>query len=128
MSEWNSLTIHNIIGLLEKGECTSRDIVQELISVIRSRDKEVNAYLNVDEEYALRQADDADKKREQGQSGKLLGVPIAVKDVLNVIREAAEVRFSAGGNLIYVTRGRTQEKFPDISPVSIEERGKLILL
>lgn len=84
MSEWNSLTIHNIIGLLEKRECTSCDIVQELIDVIRSSDAAFNAYLSVDEEYALGQAEESDKRRDQGKSGKLLGVPIAVKDVLNV--------------------------------------------
>lgn len=80
----DSLTIHDCINLLEQGSCTSEELVQGVIDAIRERDKEIAAYLSVDEDGARAQARDADKARAAGEKRPLLGIPIAVKDVLNV--------------------------------------------
>lgn len=80
----HDLTVHKVRELLAKRKCSSREVVQDLIAVIRERDPEIGAYVDVDEEDALKQAGAADKLRDQGGCGKLIGVPIAVKDVLNV--------------------------------------------
>jgi aspartyl-tRNA(Asn)/glutamyl-tRNA(Gln) amidotransferase subunit A len=58
--------------------------VEDLLREIRRRDGAVGAYTLVDEDDALRQARGADEARARGARGQLLGVPIAVKDVLNV--------------------------------------------
>jgi aspartyl-tRNA(Asn)/glutamyl-tRNA(Gln) amidotransferase subunit A len=84
-----SLTVHTMtlceaLDLLDKGDCTSEELVSELIAAITLRDDQIGAYLAVDEELALAQASAADKERRNGRKGRLLGVPIAVKDVLNV--------------------------------------------
>ena len=84
MTLLNTLTIHEALIGLDKGEFTSIELVKALLSVIQERDSELGAYITLDEPYALRQAEAADKMRKEGKSGKLLGVPIAIKDLINV--------------------------------------------
>ncbi len=78
------LTIVGARELLASGSASSRELVQDLLSLIRECDGEINAYVSVDEDSALEQADAADKLRGDGGQGLLLGVPVAVKDILNV--------------------------------------------
>jgi len=84
MPAWNELTMHEAKARLDQGDGTSRELVETLLVAIHARDPLIQGYLEVDEADALRQADSADARRKEGQKGKLLGVPIAVKDLLNV--------------------------------------------
>jgi len=70
--------------MLRSGECSSVELVQHLIAVIRKTDAQINAFLGLDEEYALAQARLADELRQKGSTAPLLGIPLAVKDVINV--------------------------------------------
>jgi len=79
-----TLTVHEALDLLGKGACTSEKLVTSLLDAIRARDGQIGAYLTVDEAGALDQARAADQARREGGAGRLLGIPIAVKDVLNV--------------------------------------------
>jgi len=78
------MTVSEALASLDRGECTSETLVTGLIERIGALDGRLNAYLTIDEESALDQARAADKARKEGRSGRLLGVPIAVKDVLNI--------------------------------------------
>ncbi len=80
----NTLTLHEIVEHLERRECRSEDVVQAVLDAIRRKDDRIHGYLTVDAEDALAQAKAADVARAAGRTGRLLGVPIAVKDVLNV--------------------------------------------
>jgi aspartyl-tRNA(Asn)/glutamyl-tRNA(Gln) amidotransferase subunit A len=84
MADTGSLTISETLGLLKGGKSSSEELVGNLLATISERDKELSAYVTVDEEDALEQARAADAARKAGNTGSLLGVPIAVKDVLNV--------------------------------------------
>ncbi len=84
MPTWNELTVHEAKASLDQGTGTSRELVETLLGAIRARDKQIQGYLEVDEADALQQADSADALRKKGHKGKLLGIPIAVKDLLNV--------------------------------------------
>ena len=84
MVEFGNITVHKALELLDRGECSSVDLVKGVAAEISARDSEMGAYLSVDEEYALDQAAVCDEMRAKGQAGRLLGVPIAVKDLLNV--------------------------------------------
>jgi len=77
-------TVHDTLKLLDSRQCTSESVVRAVLDAIRRQDGEIGAYLSVDEEDGLRQAKAADKARSEGGKGRLLGIPIAVKDVLNV--------------------------------------------
>ncbi len=80
----NTLTIHEILERLDRGECRSEEVVRAVLEAIQRTDKRIHGYLTLDEADALEQARTADKARSRGAKGRLLGVPIAVKDVLNV--------------------------------------------
>ncbi|MFH1477983.1 MAG: Asp-tRNA(Asn)/Glu-tRNA(Gln) amidotransferase subunit GatA [Verrucomicrobiota bacterium] len=84
MPAWNELTVHAAKARLDQGKGTSRELVETLLGAIRARDKQIRGYLEVDEADVLRQADAADELRKKGHQGRLLGIPIAVKDLLNV--------------------------------------------
>ncbi|MEI8207119.1 MAG: amidase family protein, partial [Kiritimatiellales bacterium] len=84
MSELNAKTISELSGLLEQGKCTSVEIVNDVLAAIDARDGKINAYLTIDRASALAQAEAADKARAAGKKGALLGIPLAIKDLLNV--------------------------------------------
>ncbi|MDI6775371.1 MAG: Asp-tRNA(Asn)/Glu-tRNA(Gln) amidotransferase subunit GatA [Verrucomicrobiota bacterium] len=79
-----TLTICGALEELRAGRCGSEELVKELIAVIRRRDPEIGAYLSLDEESALTQAKEADRARAAGQARRLSGIPLAIKDILNV--------------------------------------------
>ncbi|MEZ4619936.1 MAG: amidase [Caldilineaceae bacterium] len=57
-------------------------LTQALLDRIDAVDHKVQAYLTVTKDDALRQAQSADQRRTQGGEAPLLGVPLAIKDVL----------------------------------------------
>lgn len=77
-------TVTDALRQLDEGTCTSESLVGQVLGEIRQQDNVLNAYRSVDESSALEQARVADRARMDGQHGRLLGVPIAIKDVLNV--------------------------------------------
>jgi len=77
------LTITELSGMLERGECSSVDITKSVYERISEVDKKIHAYLWTNEEYALSQAKEADKKRKARENlNPLLGIPIGLKDLL----------------------------------------------
>jgi aspartyl-tRNA(Asn)/glutamyl-tRNA(Gln) amidotransferase subunit A len=84
MADLNTKTISELSDLLEQGACTSVEIVNDVLAAIDARDGEINAYLTIDRAAALAQAKAADKARAAGKTGSLLGIPLAIKDLLNV--------------------------------------------
>ncbi len=79
-----TLTVKEAARGLRAKDYSSVELTQAVLAAIRERDGALNAYLSVDAEGALRQAADADAARASGREGDLLGVPIAVKDLINV--------------------------------------------
>jgi len=84
MSALASKTLAEVRSDLESGACTAVDIVRSVEEQIQAVDDTLNAYLERDLEDALQQAEQADARRAAGESGPLLGIPVAVKDLLNV--------------------------------------------
>jgi len=82
--DFNKLTIAEAQAAMEGGAYTSEALVTALAARIDERDGEISAYLSVDEAAALEQARAADKARADGKRGPLLGVPVGIKDLLNV--------------------------------------------
>jgi aspartyl-tRNA(Asn)/glutamyl-tRNA(Gln) amidotransferase subunit A len=72
-----------LLARMQLGELTSRQIVADSLERIAAHDKQVGAFLSVDGDAALEQADAVDRRRAAGESlGPLAGIPVAVKDVL----------------------------------------------
>jgi aspartyl-tRNA(Asn)/glutamyl-tRNA(Gln) amidotransferase subunit A len=78
-------TAVELLDELNKGEITSLDIAQHLISQVDKVDGKVHAFLHRDDESLIMQAKEADNRRSQGKSlGLLDGLPVALKDVISV--------------------------------------------
>ena len=83
----HSLTISELSRRLERRELSARQATQACLDRITQVDSRVKAFLSIDTADALQQADAADRILAQGSSPAdqpLLGIPIAVKDVLAV--------------------------------------------
>lgn len=74
-------TARGLIDGIRTGSHTARDIAQKTLAHIRRTD--VNAFITLDEEGALKAADAVDQKAVAGVPlGPLAGIPIALKDTL----------------------------------------------
>lgn len=80
--ELYALTLHEALSLLDQGEVTSVALTESVLARINEVEPKVQAYLALDQEGALRQADQADRQRKNNQSAPLCGIPVAIKDVL----------------------------------------------
>ena len=78
------LTIHQLLEQLRAGELSSREVTQACLDRVEKVDDRLNAFISVDATDALAQADAADQSRAAGEDLPMLGVPVAVKDVLAV--------------------------------------------
>ncbi len=82
MTNLHELTIHDAIDGLRAGDFSSRELTQSLLDRIDAVEGDVKAYLTIVADRALAQADDADQRRQAGENLPLLGVPLAIKDIL----------------------------------------------
>ncbi|MBX3012626.1 MAG: Asp-tRNA(Asn)/Glu-tRNA(Gln) amidotransferase subunit GatA [Caldilineaceae bacterium] len=78
----HALTIHEALAGMRAGDFSAVDLTRALLARIEAVDPQVKAYLTVTREQALAQAQGADEHRARGEDGPLLGVPLAIKDVL----------------------------------------------
>ena len=81
MSDILSLSAVELGKKIAAGEITSVEATKAYLDHIGAVDKDINAYVTVDTEGALRAAEEADKKIKEGTlKGPFAGVPVAVKD------------------------------------------------
>jgi aspartyl-tRNA(Asn)/glutamyl-tRNA(Gln) amidotransferase subunit A len=76
--------LHSAIAALARGDTTSRRLVEDAIAAVETH-RDLNGVATLDADGALDAADDADTLRARGTlRGPLHGVPITVKDVIDV--------------------------------------------
>jgi aspartyl-tRNA(Asn)/glutamyl-tRNA(Gln) amidotransferase subunit A len=80
--ELYELTIHEAGRLLRQKSLSSVELTQAVLQRIASLDSHIRAYLHTMPEAALQSARQADQRRAQGEDNPLLGIPLAIKDVL----------------------------------------------
>ncbi len=83
----NQLTISELVSKLAKREVSARAAMQACLEQVQRADPKIQAFISYDAEDALAQADAVDKEVAAGGTHAqrpLLGVPIAVKDVISV--------------------------------------------
>jgi aspartyl-tRNA(Asn)/glutamyl-tRNA(Gln) amidotransferase subunit A len=68
---------------LERREVSSRELTRAYLERIDTVEPKVRAFVNLSADRALEQADAADARLAAGEGGPLLGVPMALKDVLS---------------------------------------------
>jgi len=84
MTALNALAIHEAHAQLARREMSSVELTQAVLDRIAAVDDRIHAYLRVGADGALAQARDADARRARGADSPLLGVPLAIKDVICV--------------------------------------------
>ncbi|MDP6036397.1 MAG: Asp-tRNA(Asn)/Glu-tRNA(Gln) amidotransferase subunit GatA, partial [Verrucomicrobiota bacterium] len=83
----HTLTIHELTARLAAKELTASETTQACLDRVAAIDGELNAFIDHDAKDALAQAEAADRSLAEGVSHDakpLLGVPIAIKDVIAV--------------------------------------------
>jgi aspartyl-tRNA(Asn)/glutamyl-tRNA(Gln) amidotransferase subunit A len=76
-------TATELTRLIEKRKISSREITESVFRRIDEREEEINAYITLTREIALKQADEADRRtRRKERLSPLDGIPVALKDLL----------------------------------------------
>ncbi|QPC84185.1 Asp-tRNA(Asn)/Glu-tRNA(Gln) amidotransferase subunit GatA [Phototrophicus methaneseepsis] len=83
MTSLTDLTITDALSKLRAGDISSVELTQAHIDQIEKYEPQVKAYLTVTAEEALKQAQAADDARANGSDAPLLGIPLAIKDVIS---------------------------------------------
>lgn len=102
MSKLTDLTVAQAMAALRAGEISSRELVTACLERIERLEPRLHAFLTLDAAGALAQAEQADRrlaewrKNPEGSPPPLLGLPIAVKDVLCV----AGMRCTCGSRIL----------------------------
>ena len=84
MAALHHLTIRETLAELDRGACSAEDVTRQYIDRIDALDGQLGAFLVLDRERAIADARAADERRRAGLGGRLLGIPVGMKDVLNV--------------------------------------------
>ncbi|MFL6428041.1 MAG: Asp-tRNA(Asn)/Glu-tRNA(Gln) amidotransferase subunit GatA [Acidobacteriaceae bacterium] len=78
-----AMSLRELGQSVSSGEMKAAELVSGYLERIAARDPEINAYLSVDRESALRTAEDLDAAARRGDPlGRLAGVPMGIKDVI----------------------------------------------
>ena len=67
---------------LENKEISAVELMQSCLQRTEKVDDKLKAFIHLDGDAAIAAAEKADQKRASGESGRLLGIPLAVKDLL----------------------------------------------
>ncbi len=74
-------SISELAAGLRAGEFTSVDLTRHFLERIKKFDGQLNSYISLCEEQALEKARQADARISAGETGQLIGIPIAHKDI-----------------------------------------------
>lgn len=115
----SELTLSSAKKKLQKKELSSVELTEAYLEQIKRIDGKLNAFITVDEEGALQQAEEADKKIADNDTSPLLGLPIALKDIF----VTKGVRTTAASNVLesYVPQ------YDGTAVTRLKEAGAVIL-
>src|SRR6056300_1243790 len=78
----HKLTIHELGEMLGRRQVSAVELTRDVLQRIEKVEDRVKAYITLDREKALAQAEAADKELKDGTGGALCGIPLSIKDVL----------------------------------------------
>jgi aspartyl-tRNA(Asn)/glutamyl-tRNA(Gln) amidotransferase subunit A len=86
MPDLTRLFAHDMAALLRSGEVSSRELTEAHLDAAEAGNRTLNAWLTIDRDRALAEADAADARLRGGapDAHPLLGVPVALKDLISV--------------------------------------------
>ncbi|MCC3867011.1 Asp-tRNA(Asn)/Glu-tRNA(Gln) amidotransferase subunit GatA [Terrisporobacter mayombei] len=75
--------IKELVNKIQNKEISCEEILTYYIKNIKGKEEDINAFISIQEDKALKKAKELDEKIDKGEKvGKLAGVPIAIKDNL----------------------------------------------
>ncbi|MEX0694107.1 MAG: amidase [Rhodospirillales bacterium] len=84
MTSSNTLTTSAALAAMQAGNLTSRQLVEASLARCAERDNDVGAWIYLNPELALAQADASDQARADGKTlGPLHGIPVGLKDIID---------------------------------------------
>lgn len=78
----HELTIEQAIHGLREKSFSAKELTRSVLDRIEAVDNQVNAYLTVDADSAMAQAETADRRLADGNAAPLTGIPIGIKDLI----------------------------------------------
>jgi len=78
----HKLTIHELQEMLARRQVSAVELTRDVLQRIEKVEDKVRAYITLDPEGAIKQAEAADKELKEGTGGALCGIPLSIKDVL----------------------------------------------
>ncbi|MER5443027.1 amidase [Streptomyces sp. NPDC002790] len=115
------LTAQDLIEGYRKGEFSPVDATRAVLARIEETDPALNAFVRVDAERALAQAEESSRRwREGGPTGLVDGVPVSVKDIL-LQKGAPTLR----GSKTVSTEGNWDEDSPSVA--RLREQGAVLV-
>ncbi len=78
----HELTISQASNLLKDRQLTSKELTLAVLQQIESVEDRVGAYITMDPDIAIKQAEAADKMLMKGHGSFLTGIPLAIKDLI----------------------------------------------
>jgi aspartyl-tRNA(Asn)/glutamyl-tRNA(Gln) amidotransferase subunit A len=76
------LTISEACAQMQEGNLSAMALTQSCLARIEEIEKDLHAFITIDTDGALQQAEQADKERKKGVAGRLCGIPLSIKDLL----------------------------------------------
>lgn len=80
MTDLTDLSIAQARDLLAKGDLSSKELTQAQVTSMEGK-RELNAFITETPDKALEMAEASDARRAKGETGKLEGIPVAIKDL-----------------------------------------------
>ena len=77
------LGANEALKMMEEGTLSSEEYTKAFLRQIELREDQVGAWIFLDPKLALEQAREADKKWKNKNPGKLNGLPIGIKDIID---------------------------------------------
>jgi aspartyl-tRNA(Asn)/glutamyl-tRNA(Gln) amidotransferase subunit A len=116
----NDRSISELGAMLARREISAREIMQACLDRIERIDGTIHAFISIDKADTLAQADAADKAISNGathQAKPLLGIPIAVKDVLAVRNQPLNCGSKILGNFVSPYSATAVEKLREAGAI-----------
>jgi len=80
----HSLGINQAQSIIKSGEVSAEELILDCLDRIDEFDQDIQAWVYLDPDYALKQARQCDTDRRKGKTtGRLHGIPIALKDIID---------------------------------------------
>jgi aspartyl-tRNA(Asn)/glutamyl-tRNA(Gln) amidotransferase subunit A len=84
LTDIDRMTAKQLLEAMRRKELSSKEITERAFERLEETDKHLNAFVHIDRKGALQAADQADQERLRGDEATLLGLPLSVKDLIDV--------------------------------------------